>query len=195
MRFISMCILLLLAAFTGSAFAAQALDPTAADPALLDTLRALANAAVHKQPLLAGALSIVLLCGLARRYMPAKYKEGLKGDIIGTAIVFMMSFAGAVAAALADSSSVFSTVVALTALKVGWVAIGGYTVIHVIAKAIQNTTWFQTKAPEWLKLVLRFSTSIFGSDAIKKAEVAGEAAVAADPPKGMAGDDTIEEVE
>jgi hypothetical protein len=194
-RFIATCILLLLFAFTGSAFAAQAFDPSSADPALLDTLRSVIDAAVHGQPLLAGALAVVLLCGVARRYMPAKWKEGIKGDIVGTALVFLMSFAGALATVFAVPEAKWSAAVMLGAAKVGWIAIGGYTVIHVIAKWIEQTKWYQEHAPDWLKTVLSLATGIFGSDALKKAKEAGDAAVAAEPPKGMKGNDAIEEVE
>lgn len=195
MRFIATCILLLLFAFTGSAIAAQAVDPTSGDPALLDTLRSILDAAVHGYPLLAAALGIVFLCSLARKYMPAKYTEGVKGDIIGTALAFVMAFAGASATALAVPGVHLSIALLSPAFHVGIIAIGGYTVIHKVAQWIEQTKWYQTKAPAWLKTILSFSTSIFGSDALKKAKDAGDAAVKANPPKGAAGGEDIVEVE
>lgn len=192
MRTAAISILLLLAAFTGTSFAAQA--AVTSDPSLVDLAKPVFDAIMHGQPLLAGALGIVLICGVARRYMPASWKTGVKGDIIGTALAFGMAFFGAVASALTLPGGALSFAIFVGAFKVGALAIGGYTVIHKIAGWLEESEWLAKRAP-WVRALLKMTSGLFGSDAIKKAEKAGDDAVAAQPPTGMAGGEDIVEVE
>jgi hypothetical protein len=83
----------------------------------------------------------------------------------------------------------------LTALKVGFIAVGGYTVIHKVAGWLAASPWIQQHVPPWVTGSLMFLAALFGSDALKKAEAAGDAAVAAKPPTGLAGSDGVKEVE
>ena len=80
-----------------------------------------------------------------------------------------------------------STAMATAAFKIGLSAIGGFVAIHKLASWFAATTWFQTKAPAWLKTGLGLVLSLIGSNAIKKAETAGQKAVDANPPKGANG--------
>lgn len=191
MRFITVFVLFLLAAFTGTALAASAADPSGGG-SISDLIKPVFDAVVHGQWWVAAAAAVVLLCALARKHMPAKYTEGVKGDIIGTGLVFVMAFAGAVGTTLAGPGAVaMSAAVALTALKVGVAAIGGYNILHKLASwAVASG-----KLPAWALPIVKLLTSVIGSNAIGKAEAAGDKAVAADPPRGMTGDSKIVEVE
>lgn len=187
MRVFITCILLFLFASTSSALAADA----ASDPSLFDAGKAIFDAVMHGQWWAAAALGVIMACAAARKYMPASWKEGTKGDIIGTSMAFVMAFAGAIATWAVAPGAAMSAGVALTALKVGAAAIGGYTAIHKLAQWLM--AW--GKMPAWMLPILKMVTMIIGSNAVKKAEAAGEAAVKADPAKGMAGDSKIVEVE
>jgi len=189
MRFVSICILLMLAGLTGSAFASNV--AASADPSLSDTAKLIFDAVMHSNWWAAAAYGVILATIGARKVMPASWKEGVKGDIVGTASAFVLAFAGAVATAVAAPGAAVSAGVFLTALKIGAVAIGGYTAIHKVVGWL--AAW--GKLPAWVLPVLKLLASLVGSSAIKKAEAAGAKAVAADPPKGMKGDSAIVEVE
>lgn len=191
MRLIAIFILGLLAAFTGTAFAAQAADPSGGG-SILDLAKPVFDAVVHGQWWAAAAAGVILMCALARKYMPASWTSGIKGDIIGTAMAFVMAFAGAIFTTLAGpGAAAMSMAVALTALKVGIAAIGGYNVIHKLASwAVASG-----KLPAWALPMVKLITKMIGSNAVKKAEAAGDKAVAKDPPEGMAGDETIVEID
>ena len=191
MRFIALLTLILLGSFTGTALAADAVS--AADPSVYDTTKAIFDAVMHGQWWAAAALGVVLACAAARKYMPAAWKEGTKGDIIGTATAFLIAFAGAISTwALAQpAGAAMSVGVMLTALKIGAAAIGGYTAIHKVV------TWLAAwdALPPWAMPLLKMLAMLVGSNAIAKAEAAGQKAVAENPPSGMAGSDKIVEVE
>lgn len=186
-------ILLFLAAMTGTAFAADAVNPDAAS--WLELAKPVFDAVMHGQWWAAAAAAVILAAAGARKLMPSSWKTGVKGDIIGVATAFVFAFAGAILnAALAVGFSGMSAALAIVALKIGFAAVGGFTVLHKVTGWLAGTEWFQSKAPAWLKLALMYVTGVFGSDAVKKAEQAGEAAVAAKPPQG-AGDGTVIEVD
>lgn len=187
MRTVATCILLLMFTFAGTAVAADA----ASDPSLSDTARLIFDAVMHSNWWAAAAYGVILAMIGARKLMPDSWKDGVKGDIIGTASAFLIAFAGAVGTVFAAPGAVMSAAVLLTALKVGFFAIGGYTVIHKVVGWLAG--W--SKMPSWLTPLLKLLALAVGSNAVKKAEAAGEAAVKADPPKGMQGDDKIVEVE
>ena len=191
MRFTAFLILVILAAFTGTALAAEAV--TVADPSIFDAGKAVFDAVVKGQWWAAAACAVVFLMAVARKYMPASWKTGIKGDMIGVGSTFMMAFAGAVAtwAIAQPAGAAMSAAVVLTALKVGAVAIGGYTAIHKVAGWL--AAW--GKLPPWALVIIRALAAVVGSNAIAKAEAAGAKAVAAEPPKGMSGGDKIIEIE
>ncbi len=189
MRFTALLILVLLGAFTGTALAADVV--AAADPSLSETARLILDAVMHSQWWAAAAYGVILACIGMRKLMPASWKTGVKGDVVGTALVFVLAFAGAIATVAVAPGAAMTTAVALTALKVGLAAIGGYTLIHKL------TGWLATwdKMPAWAMSVLRMVAMMVGSNAIQKAEAAGAAAVVMTPSTGLVGDAKITEVE
>jgi hypothetical protein len=186
MRFTALLVLVFLAGFTGTALAAEAADPSASDTAKL-----VFDAVMHSNWWAAAAYAVILAMIGARKIMPSSWKDGVKGDVVGTASAFVIAFAGAIGTTFAAPGAVMSAGVLLTALKIGAVAIGGYTAIHKVVGWL--ATW--GKLPAWLLPLLKLLASLVGSGAVAKAEAAGAKAVAADPPKGMKGDSAIVEVE
>ncbi len=189
MKFAALIILVFLGTFTGTALAASAVS--ASDPSLTDATKAVFDAVMHGQWWAAAALGVILACAAARKYMPAAWKTGTKGDIIGTTMAFVMSFAGAIATWALAPGAVMSIGVIATAGKIGLAAVGGYTIMHKVASWL--VAW--GKLPPWATSVLSMLTMLVGSNAVAKAEAAGAEAVAANPPKGIAGDNVIVEVE
>lgn len=188
MKFTALLIVMFLAAFTGTALAAEAVPQ---DASLFDLAKPIFDAVMHSQWWAAAAMAVILMCAVARKYMPASWTEGTKGDIIGTAMAFTMAFAGAIATWAVAPGAAMSLGVVATAGKIGLAAVGGFTIVHKVAGWL--VAW--GKLPPWAVAVLKMATMLVGSNAIKKAEAAGEAAVVADPPKGVAGDAPIIEVE
>lgn len=189
MRSIALCILIFLGAFTGTAVAAGV--ESASDPSLSEAAKAIFDAVMHSNWWAAAAYGVILAMVGARKIMPDSWKDGVRGDVIGTVCAFMLAFAGSVAAVMAAPGASMTTAVMLTALKVGVAAIGGYTIIH---KALG---WLATWSimPAWAMSVLKLIGMLVGSNAIKKAEAAGQAAVDANPPTGMTGGASVHEVE
>lgn len=187
MRLIAVTILAFLFAFTGTALAAEA----ASGPSMTDATKAIFDAVVHGQWWAAAALGVVFACAATRKYLPASWTDGTKGDIIGTSMAFVMAFAGAIATVMAAPGAAMTAGVALTALKIGIVAIGGYNIIHKVVGWL--VAW--GKLPAWAVPVLKLLATIVGSKAIKKAEALGNKAVVKVPATGLAGNDKIIEVE
>ncbi len=188
MRFTALLILILLGAFTGTALAAEALPP---DTSLFDLARPIFDAVMNSQWWAAAAFGAVLVVAAARKYMPAGWKTGTKGDIIGTATAFVVAFAGAIGTWALAPGAVMTLGVAATAAKIGIAAVGGYTLIHKLAGWL--IAW--DKLPAWAVSLLRIATTFIGSSAVAKAEAAGAAAAATATPTGMAGGASITEVE
>ncbi len=188
MRFSALLILIFLGAFTSTALA----QSVAASPDTATLLQQIFDSIAHGQGWAGAATGVVLACALARKYMPAAWTEGTKGDIVGTATAFVMAFAGSIAAHAIAPGATMTMAVFATAAKIGVAANGGYTIIHKVASWL--VAW--GKLPPWATSVLSLVTALAGSNAVTlaKADAAGAAAVAADPPKGMAGGDTITEV-
>lgn len=187
MKFIASLILIFLAGFTGTAVAAD----LAADPSTSEVLRQIFDAVAHGQWWAAAAAGVIGVCALVRHYMPAAWKAGTKGDVIGVALAFATAFAGAIATWAVSPGAVMSLAVIATATKVGAVAIGGFTVIHKVIGWL--VAWDRLPAP--VVAVLKVIAALIGSSAVKKAEAAGRAAVAASPAAGMTGAGKIREVE
>lgn len=187
MRFTALLILIFFGAFTGTALAQSAVASVD-----LSTLQTIFDAVMHGQWWVAAAAGVIMVCALVRKYMPAAWSVGTTGDIIGTAMAFIIAFAGSIAAWAAAPGAVLSGTVVLTAAKIGVAAIGGYTIIHKVASWL--VAW--GKLPAWAQSILSLVTSLAGSNAVTvaKAQAAGDAAVAANPPTGLAGVSTITEV-
>lgn len=189
LKVIAISILVFLGVTTGTALAADAV--ASADPSLSDTTKLIFDAVMHSQWWAAAAYGVILAMIGARKLMPASWKEGIKGDIIGTASAFLLAFAGAIGTWGAAAGATMSFAVIATAFKIGIAAIGGYTLVHKVVGWISS--W--DKVPAWVTPILKMLAMVVGSNAIKKAEAAGAAAVVADPPTGMTGNDKIVEVE
>lgn len=190
MRFMALLILICLAAFTGTALAQGASATETVNP--FDYAKPVFDAVMAGQWWAAAAFAVVLLCAAARKYMPASWKTGTKGDIVGLATTFLMAFGGAIATTFAAPGAVMSFAVLVTAAKIGALAIGGYTAIHKVAGWL--VAW--GKLPSWMMPVLKLLTMMVGSSAVTKAEAAGDKAVTKAPaPTGAAGSNTIVEIE
>lgn len=192
MKFIASLILITLAAFTGTAFAAD----VANDPAAGDLIRSIFDAVVHGQWWPALCTVVVLACALEHKYAPDSWKTGVKGDIMGIATAFFMAFAASLGAASLAAGATMSFALVTMALKVGAGAIAGYTVLSRVLAALAS--W--SKTPVWAQPIVAFIASAIGSkttaaEKIEEAEKAGDDAVAANPSTGMAGDGKIREVE
>lgn len=188
MRFFAVTILAFLFAFTGTAVAA---DAVATGPSMTEASKAIFDAVMHGQWWAAAALGVVLACAAARKYLPAKWTDGTRGDIVGTAMAFVMAFAGAIATVMVAPGAAMTAGVALTALKIGVAAIGGYNIIHKVLGWL--AAW--GKLPAWTLPILKLAATLVGSKAIAKAEKLGDKAVAKSPPTGMSGGDKVVEVE
>lgn len=189
MRTFAFLALFMLGGFTGTALAANAV--AAADPSLSDTTRAIFDAVMHSQWWAVAAYGVILTMIGARKVMPASWKTGTAGDIVGTASAFVLAFAGAIGTWALAPGAAMTVSVLMTALKIGVAAIGSYSVIHKLVGWLAG--W--GALPAWLKPILSILAGLVGSNAVSKAKEAGDAAVAADPPKGLQGDSTIVEVD
>lgn len=184
---VSYAILIFLGAFTGTALAAD----VATDPATSDVIRQIFDAVVHGQWWIAASAAVIGVCGLARKHMPDSWKDGAKGDIVGVATTFGIAAAGAVITTLAAPGVGMSLAVAVAAAKVGVGAIGIWNVLHKVIGWLMG--W--SKLPGWAKSILSVVASFIGSSAVKKAEEAGDKAVAANPAPGMSAGGKPREVE
>lgn len=185
----SVIILAFLGTFTATAFAADAVTPV--NGSLMDYAKPIFDAVMHGQLWLGASLAVVLLCAAARKYMPAKWTEGTRGDITGVGLAFLMAFASALAAALATPGAAVSLALMATAGKVGLGAIGGWTILHKVLGWLAD--W--KAMPSWLRALLALVGSVIGSDAITKAQAAGDAAVKASPATGLADGAVVKEIE
>lgn len=176
MKFIASLILIFLGCFTGVAVAAD----VAADPEVGDLIQSVLSAIVHGQYWPALCAAVVLLCALEIKYAPESWKSGPKGKVIGSAVALAAAFATTLGAALAAPGAMFTSAVAMTALKVGVGAIGGYNALSAL------TDWLLTfNLPTWARAALNVVNAVIGRGAVKKAEAAGDAAVEATPAPGM----------
>lgn len=182
-------VLICLAGFTGTALAANAVSAT--DPSLSEAAKAIFDAVMHGNWWVAASYGVILAMIGVRKIMPEGWTVGTKGDIIGTACAFALAFAGSVATVMTAPGAAMSAAVLLTALKIGVAAIGGYTIIHRAIGWLAN--W--SAVPAWAISALKLIAMLIGSNAVKKAEAAGDAAVKDNPPTGMTGDNTIKEIE
>jgi hypothetical protein len=189
MRFTALLILIFLGVFTGTALAQNVV--VASDPSATEIAKAIFDAVMHSQWWAAAAYAVIIGVIGARKIMPASWKQGTKGDIIGTASAFAIAFAGAIGTAAIAPGATITVAVFLTALKIAVVAIGGYQLVHRIVGWL--AAW--DVLPAWVTPLLKLIAMTVGSKAIAKAEAAGAKAVETTPPTGMSGDDKIIEVE
>lgn len=185
MRFVKIgaaSILALLAATTASAFAAGATLPE--DGSVLDFVKLVWDAFSKGQSLYAGSIALFGAMVLAKRYAPGKAGAWLHTDVGGALTALVMSFAASMASSLAGGAGVtLAMVKAATMIAVG--AAGGYSLIKkLIVEPILKP--MAAKAPKWAQPLFAIVFWFFDKKSpIEKAEAAGEAAVKADPAKGI----------
>lgn len=178
MKFVASLILISLGFFTGTAVAAEAVTT---DPSVNDAIKSIFDAIVHGQYWPALCAAVVLACALEIKYAPESWKAGAKGRVIGTMVAFVASFAATLGAAAAAPGATMTYALVTTSLKVGIGAIGGY---HALSAILDWLNTFE-KMPGWAKTAIGVVSAIIGRSAVRKAEEAGAAAVAANPGSGM----------
>lgn len=186
----ALAVLLGLFCFAGTALAADAVA-TQTDTSWLDMLRPVYDAFHAGHYLAAGALVVVLLVSLVKKYAGSgKFGAFVGGKIGSTLAVLVASFAGTIAAATASGD--WNTGMLSSAGLVAIAAAGGYTVLKdLIVDPLVASNWYKTKAPSWLKGGMQLVLWIFDKPAaaaqvVATAEKAGADAVAAKPSAGVA---------
>lgn len=186
----ALAVLLFLVAFAGTALAADAVA-TQTDASWLDMLRPVYDAFRGGHYVASGALAVVLLVALLKRYGGSgKFGSFVSGKIGSTLTVLVASFAGSIAAATASNAWQWSMLE--TAGTVAAAAAGGYTILKdLIVDPLIASNWYTNKAPAWLKAGMGLVLWIFDKPAataatIATAEKAGADAVAAKPSQGVA---------
>lgn len=180
-----------LVTFFGATFAWAATGTTPDDTALFDLLKPVIDAVKNGNIALAGALGVIFLVALTKRYLPDRFGGKVaRGELGGMLTAFLYASATSVATALAAPGAALTSSVAWAALYFGLGAIGGFVVLHKLATALVATKWWANKAPAWLRSVVTLVLALIGSKAAsqqahKDAKAAGDAAVAAKPPTGM----------
>ena len=185
-RFVKACIIFIatfLVSFTSVGVAFAATD----DTQLMDMAKPLLDAVMHGQFALAGAMLLVLGVALARRY-GAKRFPFLHTDAGGSLLTLAGSFGGAVATALMAGAGV-TTGLLWTALGVAATASGGYTLIKRLAIPLLKKVL--SKLPKALQKPFGLVLWMFESPKVAAAEAAGDAAVAANPAKGLGTPDEL----
>jgi hypothetical protein len=177
----ALLVLTALLAFTGTALAAEA--ATGADGSWLDMLKPLYDAMAGGHYAYAAALTIIVMVALVKRYLGDKW-TWLHSDAGGSAMALTAAAATAAATSLAAPGATMTLDLMKSALLVGVGAAGGYAVLkNLIVEPLLIP--LQAKAPAWAKPILQLVIWIFDKpDAIKIAEAAGSAAVAAQPAQG-----------
>lgn len=170
-----------LVTFAATAFAAGAVAPADADA--LDLLTPVWQAFAHGSYLYAGCLTVVLAVGVCKRYGWVHSEKGMVG----------LTFAGAMAASLASSAAAgtISPSTAWSAFKIAAGAAGGYAVLKSLL-VDPYLRPLQAKLPAWARMPLSLVLWVFSkrventaANETKKAEAAGEAAVAEKPAAGV----------
>lgn len=190
--------LVALLSFTGTALAASGtvalaatMDAVPPDASWIDLAKPVLEALVHGNPLLAGALAIVLAVALARKYLAPKGGRWafLSTDAGGTGLTFLGALGTALAAAVtAGTAPSWALIVA--ALTTAAVASGGYTGMKRLVAPFLR--WLVSKLPAKarpfangiLSVVLWAFESKSAATKVAEAEAAGAAAVEAKPSTG-----------
>ena len=175
-----------LCVFTGIAIAGtQTMQP---DASWSDLVKPVVDAFRGGDYPFAASSAVVLLVALIRRY--GALKVPFFGTERGAALLaFVGAFAGTLSIGLSGDGE-FSSSLMFTAFNVALTATGGYMALKTfVVEPLLKSKWYQEKAPGWLKSALSVVLWIFDSakhsPAIAKAEAAGDAAVVANPAKGM----------
>lgn len=170
----------MLVSFAATAFAAGAV--VADDSSILDFVRPVWDAFASGHYIASGALALVLAMAAAKRYARGKFGAFIHSDVGGGLTMLLASF-GATLAATTASSNAWHWAMLWSAGSIAVTAAGGYTLIKkLIVEPLLKP--LADKYP-WMKPVLTIVFWFFDKpDAIKVAEAAGAAAVAAAPAPG-----------
>lgn len=167
--------------FTATAFAMT--GTTAGDGSLLDMLRPIYDAFRGHDYDAMGCLALVLLVALARRYGSSRLP--FLASEAGAALLLLLGSFGATAGAMAAGPEVMlSMAMVWVALKIAFLAAGGYAALKALI-VVPLLRPLQARLPTWAQPILGVILWIFERpNPITKAEGAGDAAVAANPPAG-----------
>ncbi len=181
--------------FVGVAIASNAVVPE--DGSMIDYLKPIYDAFTSGAYWPAAMFLVIFIVTALNRYaskipvVGAKVDAFLDGQYGKPLTVVLLSFAGAVIAALASPGAVMSGAVAWAALKVAATAVGGYELLkQLLVPIIQK---LGAKAPAWMKPVFDLILWAFSKkSAVAKAEEAGAKAVAENPAPGAPKSDVTE---
>lgn len=178
-------VLICLGMFSLTAHAAGAVTPE--DGSLLDLARPVFDAIIGGHYIAGAALALILIVAAIKRYAPGRAGTFVHSDVGGVLTTLVISFGGALATATAGDV-VWRWSIAYSAGKVALVAAGGYTMIKkLLVVPLQNSAWYQNKAPTWFKACFGIVSWVFDKpDAVAAAEAKGLAAVVAAPAGGIA---------
>lgn len=185
---------IMLLGFRATAIAADAVG-VPSDASLLDLARPVFEAFSGGHYAYAGALLVILMVALAKRYGTPKIAF-LSTDAGGAVMALSASMATAMVAGLAAPDAVVTWDLLKSSALIGVGAAGGYTVIKdlLIEPFLRPLA---AKMPLWTQPIFNVILWIFegsGAADIAKSEAAGAAAVAANPGKGVAAVTTPTEI-
>lgn len=190
-KVISLCVAVfaLIVSFGATAWAAGAAAPE--DGSLLDLAKPVFEAVMSGQGWLAAALALVFAVTAARRYGAGRVPF-LGSKLGGAMLNLLLSFGGAAATALMAGAAA-SFALAFTALKVSVAAAMSYELIKELVAPMLRSLVDKIPSAK-LRSLLHAGLGLIlwafenrGKASIAKAEAAGDAAVAAKPPGGVAG--------
>lgn len=169
--------------FAGTALAAGEVTPD--DGTLLDLARPVFAQITSGNYLGAAAFALVVAVALVKRYSGAgNFGQLVHSNVGGLLTTFLIAFFGAIGTATLASAS-WSWAMLRAAGGVGFIAIGGYTAAKILYTSLVGSAWYQAKAPAWVKAAMSLLGFVLDKpDAIKVAQKAGDAAVAAKPGPG-----------
>lgn len=187
----STLVLALLGLLSFGAVAHAASAATGDDVSILDLARPVYDAFVAHQFGLMGALLVILLVAAAKKYLGDAIPF-LHTDAGGSLLVLLGSGATALAAALATPGAAITLALMYTALKVAFVAAGGYAAVkNLLVDPFLKP--LAARAPAWMKPIFDLILWIFshGTEtvpaAVVVAEKAGTDAVATTAGTGVGG--------
>lgn len=154
----AMLALIVVAGFGATARAADAAGATDAT-SLLDLLTPVYHAFQGGHYAYAGALTVIALMGLLRRYAGGKFATFIHSDAGGTLATLLTAAAAACASALAAPGGHLSLSLLETALLVGVGAVGGFVALkRLAAPALQ---WLQARLPAPLASAMQLALFVF----------------------------------
>lgn len=148
---------------------------------IFETAKTVLQAVRGGQGFLAASLALVLLVACAKKYLAPKYAWA-HSDIAGSLMTLLGSFGGMTATALA-AGTMPSWSLAGTALGVAVTASGGYSMVKKLAAPALRA--LEAKIPLIKPVADLLLWAFEKRDPVAEAEKAGDAAVKANPGKGL----------